>query len=111
MSRNRRQNRRAERLIWLHTCGCARCKGRAAVCMAAFTWVDKRDPNHALRHAKEDLLGYFDRLPAEVKDALNQSDVNVCAWCAEIWVDQYGAAKAARLIRDVTFVDDTRAVT
>jgi hypothetical protein len=79
--------------------------------MAAFTWVDKRDPNHDLRHAKEDLLGYFDRLPAEVKDALNQSSVNVCAWCAEIWVDEYGAATAARLIRDVTFVDDTRAVT
>jgi hypothetical protein len=64
-----------------------------------------------LRHVKEDLLGYFDRLAVEVKDALNQSDVNVCSWCAEIWVAQYGAAKAARLIRNVRFVDDTRAVT
>jgi hypothetical protein len=79
--------------------------------MAAFEWVDKRDPNHALRHAKEDLLHYFDRLPAHIKDALNTADVNTCAWCAEIWVGNYGAEKAVRLIRDVRFIDDTRAIT
>jgi len=79
--------------------------------MDGFNWVDKRDPRHAHRHAKEDLLGYFDRLPAQVKDALNKSDVNVCSWCAEIWVEEYGVAKAARLIRDVRYIDATRAIT
>jgi hypothetical protein len=34
-----------------------------------------------------------------VRDALNRSDVNVRSWCAEIWVDRYGAAKAAELVR------------
>jgi hypothetical protein len=37
--------------------------------------------------------------------------VNTCAWCAEIWVGNYGAEKAVRLIRDVRFIDDTRAIT
>ena len=99
------------RVIWLQTCGCTHCKGRAAVCIASFDWVDRRDPNHALRHAQEDLLHYFDRLPPQVKDALNTSDVNVCSWCAEIWASQYGVTKAAQLIGDVRFIDDTRAVT
>ena len=79
--------------------------------MDAFNWLGRRDANHALRHAKEDLLTYFERLPAQVRDALNQADVNVCSWCAEIWVDQHGAAKAARLIRDVRYIDATRAIT
>jgi hypothetical protein len=56
-------------------------------------------------------FSYCDRLPAEVKDALNQSDVNVCSWCAEIWVAEYGAATAVELIRNVRFVDDAQAVT
>ena len=98
-------------VIWLSTCGCEHCKGRAAVCTDAFEWMGRRDPNHALQHAREDLLGYFDRLPAQVKDALKKANVNVCSYCAEIWVGQYGAAKTARLIRDVRFIDDTRAVT
>ena len=79
--------------------------------MDAFEWVDKRDPAHSLRHAQEDLLTYFDRLPQEIKAALLSADVNVCSWCAEIWAEQYGAAKAARLIRDARHIDDTRAVT
>jgi hypothetical protein len=79
--------------------------------MDAFEWVDKRDPAHARRHAQEDLLHYFDRLPPQVKDALNKSDVNTCSWCAQIWARQYGPAKAARLIRDVRYIDDTRAIT
>jgi len=99
------------KLIRLSTCACEHCKGRAAVCMDAFNWLGRRDANHALRHAKEDLLTYFERLPAQVRDALNQADVNVCSWCAEIWVDQHGAAKAARLIRDVRYIDATRAIT
>ena len=105
----KRQHR--PKLISLSTCGCAHCKGRAAVCMDGFEWVDKRDPHHAHRHAKEDLLGYFDRLPVPVKAALNRSAVNVCSWRAELWVEQYGAAKAVKLIRDVRFIDDIRAVT
>jgi hypothetical protein len=107
---SRRQSRR-DHPIWLQTCGCALCKGRAAVCTAGFNWIDRGDPNHALHHAQEDLLDYFDWLPIEVQDALNRADVNVCSWCAEIWVAQYGAAIAAELIRNVVFVDDTRAVT
>ena len=79
--------------------------------MQAFEWVDKRDPNHAIRHAKEDLLTYFDRLPPLIKEALLVADVNVCSWCAEIWVSRYGEAKAAQLIRDARFIDDTNAVT
>jgi hypothetical protein len=79
--------------------------------MDAFDWVDKRDPAHSLRHAQEDLLKYFDRLPPQVKEALLGADVNVCSWCAEIWVDRHGAAKAARLIRDVRYIDATRAIT
>ena len=98
-------------LIWLSTCSCTHCKGRAAVCMDSFNWLGKRNADHALRHAKEDLLTYFERLPAQVRDALNQADVNVCSWCAEIWVSDYGVAKAASLIRDVRFIDDTRAAT
>jgi hypothetical protein len=98
------------RSIELRTCDCSHCKGRAAVCMDAFDWVDKSDLRHALRHAQEDLLSYFDRLPAEVKAALTEADVNVCSWCAAIWADSYGAANAARIIRAVRFVDDTRAI-
>jgi hypothetical protein len=79
--------------------------------MDAFDWVDKRDPRHALRHAQEDLLQYFDRLPKAVKAALNGASVNICSWCAEIWVDRYGSAEAVRLIRRARFIDDTRAVT
>ena len=78
--------------------------------MDAFEWLG-RGPNHALRHAKEDLLTYFDRLPAQVQDALNKADVNVCSYCAQIWTDSYGVAKAVRLIRDVRFIDATRAIT
>ena len=99
------------RVIWLQTCGCSHCKGRAAVCMDAFEWVDKRDPAHARRHAQEDLLTYFDRLPLKVKEALLTADVNVCSWCAEIWAQQYGVAKTAQLVGDVRYIDDTRAIT
>ena len=94
------------RFIWLHTCGCGLCKGRAAVCMAGFGWIDWENSLHALQHAREDMLKYFDRLPLSIKNALNASDVNVCSWCAEIWVNRYGAFKAAKLIRDVRFVRD-----
>jgi hypothetical protein len=79
--------------------------------MDAFEWVDKRDPAHARRHAQEDLLHYFDRLPPQIKAALLSADVNVCSWCAEIWTEQYGVAKAARLVRDVRYLDDTHAAT
>jgi hypothetical protein len=112
MRRNpRKRPTRPKQPIWLHTCSCAHCKGRAAVCMAAFMWVNQRDPDHALRHAREDLLHYFDRLPIEVQDALNQCDVNICSWCAEIWVKSYGTALAVELIRNANFVEDTQAVT
>ena len=97
-------------LMELHTCNCPHCKGRASVCMNCFDWVDKKDPNHTLRHAQEDLLTYFDRLPAEVKAALAEADVNVCSWCADIWIMNYGAASAAQIIRAVRFIDDTHAV-
>jgi hypothetical protein len=103
--------RRRPELIWLSTCSCDHCKGRAAVCTAAFRWIDRRDPDHVPRHAKEDLFGYFDRLPAEVKDALNQAEVNVCSCCAELWMDQYGAGEAAGLICDFRFIDHNWAVT
>src|SRR6516164_9763054 len=95
-------------LIWLETCSCEHCLGRAAVCTAGFNWIDRDDPNHALAHAQEDLLCYFDRLPPVVQNALNQADTNVCSWCAEIWVRQYGAQVAAQLIRDARFVDAVR---
>ena len=111
MSRRRSRRDPPKGLIWLHTCGCAHCKGRAAVCTAGFSWMDRRDPRHAWRHAREDLLDYFDRLPLEVRDALNRSDTNVCSWCAEIWLQAHGAAAAVALIRNVRFVDDARAVT
>jgi hypothetical protein len=75
------------------------------------TGIDRDDPNHALAHAQEDLLIYFDHLPAEVQNVLNQAGVNVCSWCAGIWVEQYGAQAAVQLIRDVRFVDTGRAVT
>jgi hypothetical protein len=107
-----RPRRRPEpRLIHLSTCTCTLCKGRASVCMQAFSWIDRRDPAHAIAHAKEDLLSYFDRLPPLVKQALLVADVNVCSWCAEIWVDRFGAEKAAQLIRGTRFIDDANAVT
>jgi hypothetical protein len=99
------------RLIHLQTCSCEHCKGRAAVCMDGFNWIDRGAPNHSLAHAKEDMNRYFDGLPASIKDALNVADVNVCAWCAQIWVAKYGATRAAQLIRDVRFIDEMRAVT
>ena len=99
------------KVIWLQTCACSHCKGRAAVCMDSFAWIDRRDPAHSLRHAREDLLTYYDRLPRQVKEALLVADVNVCSWCAEIWTDQYGSAKAVQLIRDVRFINATRAIT
>ena len=101
------------RFIHLSTCGCKICKGRAAVCIAGFGWLKRDDPLHALEHARKDLLRYFDRLPTSVKDALNAADVNVCSWCAQIWVDEYGAFKAVQLIRDVRFTldDPCRAAT
>jgi hypothetical protein len=95
-------------VIRLHSCSCSCCKGRGAVCMAAFDWVE-RDDNHAMRHAQEDMLKYFDRLPEPIKEALMEADVNVCSWCAEIWVDQYGIADTTRLIRSVKYTDDTHA--
>ena len=109
----RRARRRAAtpKVIWLYGCGCPTCRGRAGVCMDAFDWLDKSAPDHALSHAQADLVEYFDRLPLPIKDALHRSDVNVCAWCASIWVARYGVAMAARLIGDVRYLDDTRAVT
>ena len=74
-------------------------------------WIDKSAPDHALHHAQEDLIRYFDQLPQTIKAALHRSDVNVCAWCASIWVKRYGAAMAARLVGDVRYIDDTCAVT
>ena len=105
MPARRTTARRLPRLIHLHTCACSHCKGRGAVCMDGFDWVDKRDPAHALRHAKEDLLVWFDRLPRQIKAALLTADVNTCSWCAEIWANRYGVAKAVQLIRDVRYVD------
>ena len=109
----RRARRRAAtpKVIWLYGCGCPTCRGRAGVCMDAFDWLDKSAPDHALSHAQADLVEYFDRLPTPIKDALHRSDVNVCAWCASIWVERYGVAMAARLIGDVRYIDDGRAVT
>jgi hypothetical protein len=78
--------------------------------MAAFDWIDRSKSDHVLAHAQEDLLDYFDRLPAEVKAALAEADVNVCSWCAEIWIRNYGAASAAQIIRAVRFIDDMHAV-
>ena len=97
------------RLIELSTCDCPHCKGRAAVCMAAFDWIDRSKSDHVLAHAQEDLLDYFDRLPTEVRAALTEADVNVCSYCAEIWIKRYGAASAAQIIRAVRFVDERRA--
>jgi hypothetical protein len=78
MTSRRRQRRGPPKgLIWLHTCACEHCKGRAAVCTAGFDWLDRRAPDHAQHHAQEDLLVYFDRLPIEIQDALNRSDTNV----------------------------------
>jgi hypothetical protein len=79
--------------------------------MAAFGWLDRRDPDHALGHAKEDLLTYFDELPAPIKDALNVAPLNICSWCAQIWVSQYGVAEATRLIGSARFVDAALAAT
>ena len=110
MPARRTAARRRPKLIHLHTCACSHCKGRGAVCMDAFDWVDKRDPAHALRHAREDLNDYFDGLPAPIKDALNKSDVNVCSWCAQIWTGRYGIAKAVQLIRDVRYIDADHAI-
>ena len=79
--------------------------------MEAFDWLDRQAPDHALAHAKADMLTWFDKLPPEIQYALNQAQVNVCAWCASIWCDSYGPATALALIYNTTFVDDTRAVT
>ena len=106
-----RRARSSAKLIWLYSCRCTTCRGRAGVCMDAFNWIDKSAPDHALHHAQEDLIRYFDQLPQTIKAALHRSDVNVCAWCASIWVKRYGAAMAARLVGDVRYIDDTCAVT
>jgi hypothetical protein len=100
---------RRDRYVWFETCGCEHCKGRAAVCEVGFSWLDRRSPNHALQHAQEDFR-YFERLPAVVQAALCDADVNVCAWCAETLIGQYGAPETARLIGDVRFISATRAV-
>jgi hypothetical protein len=103
--------------IRLYACDCPHCRGRAAVCVNAFSWLNRRDPSHVAAHARADFLGLgagdhgFDKLPAAVRDTLNASDVNVCCRCVTGWVRDYGVAKAARLIRDVRFIDDARAVT
>jgi hypothetical protein len=56
-------SKRRRKLIKLSTCSCSICKGRAAVCMEGFSWVDRRDPNHHQRHAQEDLLKYLRQAP------------------------------------------------
>ena len=94
-------------IIRLQTCNCARCRGRATVCMDAFKWMGKC--NEA-EHAKQDLLNFFERLPALVKGALNAADVNVCSFCAEIWVEQYGAVRAAQLITNTRFIPGSETV-
>jgi hypothetical protein len=81
------------------------------VCTAGFNWIERGDPNHALAHAQEDLLHYFDRLPPVIQNALNQADTNVCSWCADLWLQEFGERLPVQLIRDVRFVDAGRAVT
>jgi len=103
-------------VIVLHTCGCPHCKGRGAACANAFSWL-AHDNDHVLSHAAADLLGLvglndgYDNLPASIKDALRSATINVCARCANGWLEVYGEDKTAQLIRDVRFVDDTHAIT
>lgn len=100
-------------IIRLACCPCERCRGRATVCTNAFKWMGKHSADHVGDHAKLDLLTYFEHLPANVKDALNGADVNVCSYCAEIWVGIYGAARAVQLIANTRFIpgSDTVAIT
>jgi hypothetical protein len=74
----------------------------------------KTKPCKSQTGKKEDLLHYFDRLPPQVKDALNKADMNgVLILRRDMDLRVRRAAKAARLIRDLRFVDETktRAVT
>ncbi len=96
--------------IWLHICSCKGCRGRGAACMNAFTWLN-RGADHILQHAKEDMLDHFDGLSPEIQKALNSAPVNVCSYCVENWVVEYGAEVTVELIEQARFVDDTRAVT
>jgi hypothetical protein len=89
---------RLPKVIWLQTCTCPDCLGKGAACMDGFNWLGRPKPDHAQQHAQADLLEYFDRLPAEIQDALNGAAVNVCSWCAEIWLSGYGTAAAVELI-------------
>jgi hypothetical protein len=57
------------------------------------------------------MLDHFDRLSPEIQKALNSAPVNVCSYCVENWVLEYGAEVTVELIEQARFVDDTRAVT
>jgi hypothetical protein len=114
MSRGRQRKRglvSPPKMIWLRTCTCPDCLGKGAACMDGFNWLGRPKSDHAQQHAQADLLEYFDRLPAEIQDALNGAAVNVCSWCAEIWLKKYGAPAAVELVRNARFVGEAEAAT
>jgi hypothetical protein len=111
MRRRPGRRRASPGLIRLRGCACPWCLGKAAMCMAGFTWLGKPAPDHAQQHAKADMLKYFDRLPAEIRNALNGSAVNLCSWCVEIWVRGYGIEAAVELVQNARFVGEGRALT
>jgi len=57
------------------------------------------------------MLDHFDGLPPDIQTALKSARLNVCSYCVENWLREYGAKVTVELIEEARFVDETRAVT